>query len=259
MVSIGVPSYGGTPIDIFMVDHGDYYIMSATLLERRLAPLSDGEGVDKLEENVTRRRNYLNGDLSGVPSGQSQCLLGGVAVHPDGESILLDRDCIARRVAELGRQISMDYAGREILAVGVLKGATIFLADLVRAISVPVFIDFVAITSYGAATCSSGEVRILKDLDESIAGRHVVLIEDIVDSGLTLSYLAASLATREPASLRICTLLSKPSRRVIPVQVDYTGFDIPDEFVVGYGLDWAEHHRTLPYIMVLRREVYAGS
>jgi len=180
-------------------------------------------------------------------------------VHPDGERILLDQDAILQRVAELGRQISMDYAGQEILAVGILKGATIFLADLVRAISVPVYIDFVATTSYGSSTHSSGEVRILKDLDESIADRHVVLVEDIVDSGLTLNYLAANLAARGPASLRICTLLNKPSRRMVPVRVDYKGFDIPDEFVVGYGLDWAGHHRSLPYIMILRREVYAGS
>ena len=184
---------------------------------------------------------------------------GGWTVHPDGERILLDQDTIAQRVAQLGRQISMDYAGREIMAVGILKGATIFLADLVRAISVPVHIDFVATTSYGSATRSSGEVRILKDLDESIQDQHVLLVEDIVDSGLTLNYLAANLSARGPASLRLCTLLNKPSRRVVPVRVDYTGFDIPDEFVVGYGLDWAGHHRSLPYIMILRRDVYAGS
>ncbi|MDA8333921.1 MAG: hypoxanthine phosphoribosyltransferase [Peptococcaceae bacterium] len=180
-------------------------------------------------------------------------------MHPDGEKILLDRHTIARRVAEMGRQISLDYAGREIVAVGILKGATMFLADLVRAISVPVYLDFVATSSYGSAARSSGEVRILKDLDESIADRHVLLVEDIVDSGLTLNYLCANLSARGPASLRICTLLNKPSRRVVSVGVDYTGFDIPDEFVVGYGLDWAGHHRSLPYIMILRRDVYAGS
>lgn len=172
--------------------------------------------------------------------------------------MLLGRDEIARRVAELGQQISQDYAGREILAVGILKGATIFLADLVRCISIPVGIDFVATTSYGSSTRSSGEVRILKDLDDSLEDRHVLVVEDIVDTGLTLNYLAANLAARGPASLRICALLNKPTRRVVPVQVNYTGFDIPDEFVVGYGLDWAGRHRNLPYIMVLRRELYAG-
>jgi len=179
-------------------------------------------------------------------------------MHPDGERILLSQEVIRERVTALGEQISRDYAGREVLAVGILKGAMIFLADLVRSITVPVQIDFVAITSYGSSARSSGAVRILKDLDESIAGRHVLVVEDIVDSGLTLNYLAANLAARAPASLKICTLLNKPTRRVVPVSVAYSGFDIPDEFVVGYGLDYAGRHRNLPYIMILRREVYGG-
>ncbi|MFZ5592082.1 MAG: hypoxanthine phosphoribosyltransferase [Bacillota bacterium] len=177
-------------------------------------------------------------------------------MHPDAREVLITEQQIANRVAELGRQISRDYAGREILVVGILKGAVLFLADLVRHIDVPVRLDFMAVSSYGATTDSSGVVQIIKDLEQSIEGRHVLIVEDIVDTGLTLKYLQDNLATRRPASLRICTLLDKPGRRKVPVQVDYNGFVIPDEFVVGYGLDYAERYRNLRDILVLKPEVY---
>lgn len=177
-------------------------------------------------------------------------------MHPDAREILITEQQITSRVAELGRQISRDYAGREILVVGILKGAVLFLADLVRHIDVPVCLDFMAVSSYGATTASSGVVQIIKDLEQSIEGRHVLIVEDIVDTGLTLKYLRDNLATRRPASLRICTLLDKPGRRKVPVEVDYNGFVIPDEFVVGYGLDYAERYRNLREILVLKPEVY---
>ncbi|MGQ9556326.1 MAG: hypoxanthine phosphoribosyltransferase [Desulfurispora sp.] len=177
-------------------------------------------------------------------------------MHPDAREILITEQQITSRVAELGRQISRDYAGREILVVGILKGAVLFLADLVRHIDVPLCLDFMAVSSYGATTASSGVVQIIKDLEQSIEGRHVLIVEDIVDTGLTLKYLRDNLATRRPASLRICTLLDKPGRRKVPVQVDYNGFVIPDEFVVGYGLDYAERYRNLREILVLKPEVY---
>lgn len=177
-------------------------------------------------------------------------------MHPDAREILITEQQITSRVAELGRQISRDYAGREILVVGILKGAVLFLADLVRHIDVPVCLDFMAVSSYGATTASSGVVQIIKDLEQNIEGRHVLIVEDIVDTGLTLKYLRDNLATRRPASLRICTLLDKPGRRKVPVQVDYNGFVIPDEFVVGYGLDYAERYRNLREILVLKTEVY---
>lgn len=177
-------------------------------------------------------------------------------MHPDGKSILLSEEAIRARVREMGEELSRDYEGKEILCVGILKGAMIFLADLVRYIRVPAFFDFIAVTSYGASSESSGAVRILKDLDRSIQGRHVLIVEDIIDSGLTLNYLVENLKSREPASLKICTLLDKPSRRKAPVEINYNGFPIPDEFVVGYGLDYNEHYRNLPYIMVLNPAVY---
>jgi len=179
-------------------------------------------------------------------------------VHPDGEKILLTEEEIRVRVEELGKQISVDYAGKEVLVVGILKGAMIFLADLVRNISVPTHFDFMAVSSYGSSTKSSGAVRILKDLDRGIEGRHVLIVEDIIDTGLTLNYLVDNLRSRGPASLRICTLLDKPSRREAPVEIDYNGFSIPDEFVVGYGLDYNESYRNLPYIMIMSPRVYKG-
>jgi hypoxanthine phosphoribosyltransferase len=165
--------------------------------------------------------------------------------------ILLEEDAIQTRIRELGREISSDYSGRELLLVGVLKGAVFFMADLMRAITVPCEIDFMAISSYGASTDSSGVVRILKDLDINIEGRHVLVVEDIVDSGLTLSYLVRNLESREPASLEVCSLLTKPGRREIEVDIRYVGFEIPNRFVIGYGLDFGERYRNLPYVGVL--------
>jgi len=176
-------------------------------------------------------------------------------VHRDVDEVLVDADALRARIAELGAQISDDYEGRELLLVGVLKGAIFFIADLMRELRVPCEIDFMAISSYGAATDSSGVVRILKDLDSSIADRHVLVVEDIIDSGLTLSYLLRTLRARRPASLEICALLTKPERREIDVPTRYVGFEIPNRFVVGYGLDYAERYRNLPYIGVLRQEL----
>ena len=169
--------------------------------------------------------------------------------------ILIEEEMLRARVCELGAQISDDYAGRDLLLVGVLKGAVFFMADLMRELLIPCEIDFMAISSYGAATDSSGVVRILKDLDINIAGRDVLVIEDIIDSGLTLSYLMRNLQARKPASLAVCTLLTKPDRREIDVPVQYVGFEIPNKFVIGYGLDFAERYRNLPYIGVLRPEL----
>jgi hypoxanthine phosphoribosyltransferase len=165
--------------------------------------------------------------------------------------VLIDRETLASRVAELGAEISVDYEGRDLLLIGVLKGAVFFMADLMRHLTVPCEVDFMAISSYGDATDSSGIVRILKDLDINIEGRHVLVVEDIIDSGLTLSYLIRNLESREPATLEVCALLTKPSRREIDVPVRYVGFEIPNKFVVGYGLDFAERYRNLPYVGVL--------
>jgi hypoxanthine phosphoribosyltransferase len=165
--------------------------------------------------------------------------------------ILIDEDVLRRRVADLGDEISTDYTGRDLLLVGVLKGAVFFMADLMRHLTIPCEVDFMAISSYGDSSDSSGVVRILKDLDINIAGRDVLVVEDIIDSGLTLSYLMRTLEARSPASLEICALLTKPARREIDVPVRYTGFEIPNEFVIGYGLDYAERYRNLPYVGVL--------
>jgi hypoxanthine phosphoribosyltransferase len=169
--------------------------------------------------------------------------------------ILIDEDTLRGRVAELGEEISRDYAGRDLLLVGVLKGAVFFMADLMRHLTVPCEIDFMAISSYGASTDSSGVVRILKDLDINIEGRDVLVVEDIIDSGLTLSYLMRTLEAREPAALQICALLTKPGRRQIDVPVRYVGFEIPNRFVIGYGLDYAERYRNLPYVAVLHADL----
>ena len=165
--------------------------------------------------------------------------------------ILIDEETLAARVAELGAEVSADYEGRDLLLIGVLKGAVFFMADLMRHLTVACEVDFMAISSYGDATDSSGIVRILKDLDISIEGRDVLVVEDIIDSGLTLSYLIRNLESREPATLEVCALLTKPSRREIDVRVRYVGFEIPNKFVVGYGLDFAERYRNLPYVGVL--------
>src|SRR5213078_2394388 len=167
--------------------------------------------------------------------------------------VMIEEDNLQRRIAELGTEISADYEGRDLLLVGVLKGAVFFLADLMRHLTVPCEIDFMAISSYGASTDSSGVVRILKDLD--IEGRHVLVVADIIDSGLTLSYLMRNLEAREPASLEVCALLTKPARREIDVPVRYVGFEIPNRFVIGYGLDFAERYRNLPYVGVLRPDL----
>ncbi len=161
---------------------------------------------------------------------------------------------IRDRIAELGAEISADYAGKDLLLVGVLKGAVFFMADLMRHITVPCEVDFMAISSYGASTDSSGVVRILKDLDETIEGRNVLVVEDIIDSGLTLSYLKRTLGARHPASLEVCALLTKPERREVEVPVRYIGFEIPNRFVVGFGLDYAERYRNLRYVGVLADE-----
>ena len=174
----------------------------------------------------------------------------------DVERILITSEEIGARVRELGQQITNDYAGQEILMIGVLRGAVIFMADLARSIKRPMDIDFMAISSYGLATNSSGVVRIIKDLEEVVEGRHILIIEDIIDSGLTLNYLVDNIKSRKPASVRICTLLSKPDRRKVNVTVDYNGFIIPDHFVVGYGLDYAGKYRNLPFIGVLKPEIY---
>src|SRR6058998_1931041 len=169
--------------------------------------------------------------------------------------VLIDRDSLQRRIAELGEEISADYDGRDLLLVGVRKGAVFFMADLMRGLSIPCEIDFMAISSYGDSTDSSGVVRILKDLDINLSGRHVLVVEDIIDSGLTLSYLMRNLRARKPASLEICALLTKPERREIDVPVRYVGFEIPNRFVIGYGLDFAERYRNLPYVAVLHPDL----
>jgi hypoxanthine phosphoribosyltransferase len=169
--------------------------------------------------------------------------------------ILIDEDALSSRVAELGAEVSVDYEGRDLLLIGVLKGAVFFMADLMRHIQVPCEVDFMAISSYGDSTDSSGIVRILKDLDINIEGRDVLVVEDIIDSGLTLSYLMRNLESREPASLEVCALMTKPDRREIDVPVRYIGFEIPNRFVVGYGLDFGERYRNLPYVAVLSEEL----
>ena len=170
--------------------------------------------------------------------------------------ILVQPDDLSRRVRELGRQITEDYAGRDLLLVGVLKGAVFFLSDLMRTIAVPCEVDFMAVASYGSATDSSGVVRILKDLDVALEDRHVLIVEDIVDSGLTLKWLLRNLATRHPRSLKVCALLRKPDAVRVDLDIDWCGFDIPNEFVVGYGLDYAERYRDLPYIGTLDPKIY---
>ncbi len=181
-------------------------------------------------------------------------------LEDDIASVLLTEGEIAGRIAEMGAQISHDYAGKELILVCILKGANIFMADLVRQITLPLSYDFVAVSSYGADTKSSGVVRILKDLDESVESKHVLVVEDIVDTGLTLrlSYLLENLRSRRAASVKVCTLLDKPSRRRMDVPVDFRGFEVEDHFVVGYGLDYQGRYRNLPYIGLLKPEIYGG-
>jgi hypoxanthine phosphoribosyltransferase len=174
----------------------------------------------------------------------------------DIEQILLSSDEIQRKIAETGEQLTRDYAGKDLLLVGVLKGAFVFMADLSRHINLPLEFDFMAVSSYGAATQTSGVVRILKDLDHEINGRHVLVVEDIVDSGLTLSYLLKNLRTRKPATLEVCALMQKTGVQRVPLDIKYKLFEIPSVFVVGYGLDFSERFRNVPYVGTLRPEVY---
>ena len=179
-----------------------------------------------------------------------------VTIHADVEEVLLTEEQIRARVAELGSRLTADYVGLDPVLISVLKGSIVFLADLVRGMEHPLSIDIMEVSSYGAATETSGQVRILKDLSNPIEGRHVVVVEDIIDTGLTLNYLLRYLRDKAPASLRICCLLDKPARRLTEIDIDYVGFTIPDRFVVGYGLDYGERYRNLPYIGVLRPSVY---
>jgi hypoxanthine phosphoribosyltransferase len=181
-----------------------------------------------------------------------------VDIHSDIERVIVSQEEIQSRVVELAAQISADYAENgQLVVVGILKGAFIFLSDLTRRLTVPHRVDFMALSSYGQTATASGAVRIIMDLRVNVEARHVLVVEDIVDTGYTLHYLLNVLRTRNPASLRSCVLLSKPERRQVDVPVDYLGFEIPDVWVVGYGLDYAEIHRTLPYIGVLKPEIYA--
>jgi hypoxanthine phosphoribosyltransferase len=179
-------------------------------------------------------------------------------VSGDLLDVLITQERLQARIAELAAQIDADYAGRELLLVGVLKGAVMVMADLARAMHLPVSMDWMAISSYGSATTSSGVVRILKDLDADITGKHVLVVEDIVDSGLTLSYLVNNLRSRDPASVCVCVLLRKRAASQMPVDVDYTGFEIDDEFVIGYGLDYAERYRNLPFVGTLAPHLYTS-
>jgi hypoxanthine phosphoribosyltransferase len=187
-----------------------------------------------------------------TPARVTRGISAGAAGVSLGET-LVTAEQLQERVAELGEQISRDYVGRSLLLIGVLKGAVFFLSDLMRYIEIPVEVDFMAVASYGSATDSSGVVRILKDLDAAIEGRDVLIVEDIVDSGLTLQYLLRNLGSRNPRSLEVCALLTKPERRKVDLPSRYVGFEIPDRFVVGYGLDHAEQYRNLPFVAVLER------
>ena len=177
-------------------------------------------------------------------------------MHKDLEKLLFDEGALKERVRELGQEITKDFAGKNPILIAVLKGSFMFMADLVRAIDMPCQLEFLGVSSYGDQTTSTGAVKITRDLEVDIEGRDVIIVEDILDSGLTLSYLKGYLQGRKPASIAICTLLDKPERRKAEVFPDYTGFQIPDAFVVGYGLDFAEKYRNLPYIGILRPEVY---
>ena len=179
-------------------------------------------------------------------------------MHQDVEKILYTEEELRTRVKELGMQITADYRGKAPVLASVLRGSYIFMADLTRAIDLPISVDFMAVSSYGAGTVSSGQVEIKKDLSDSIEGKDLLIVEDILDSGNTLYYLLDVLRARKPASIRICTLMDKPARRQKPIKADYVGFSIPDAFIVGYGLDYDEKYRNLPYVGVLKPSVYGG-
>jgi len=170
------------------------------------------------------------------------------------QEVLLSKEQIRQKVIELGTRISMDYKDKEVILIGVLKGGCVFLADLMREIKVPLEIDFISVSSYGNSSQSSGVVRIIKDIDIDITGKNIIIVEDIVDSGLTLNYLKDLFKTRHPESVRVCTILDKPSRRKVDIQIDYDGFEIPDEFVVGYGLDFAGKYRNLPDVCIIKND-----
>lgn len=178
------------------------------------------------------------------------------SMYDDIERVLFTEEQIAEIVQNMGRQISKDYEGKNLVLVSVLKGSLVFMADLMRAITVPCSIDFLSVSSYGSGTVTSGEVRILKDLDGSLEGKDLLVVEDILDSGVTLSYLLKTLSARNPASVRLCTFLDKPERRRVDIHADYVGASVPDAFIVGYGLDYAEKYRNVPYIGVLKPEIY---
>ena len=177
----------------------------------------------------------------------------------DIKGILLTEEMLREKTMWLAAQISRDFQGKNPVIISVLKGSFVFMADLVRGLTIPCMVDFLSVSSYGSGAKSSGEVQILKDLDTHIEGRHLLVVEDILDSGLTLSYIMKLLKARRPASIKLCTLLDKPDRRRVEVQVDYKGFTIPDEFVVGYGLDFNEQYRNLPFIGILKPEIYGGA
>ena len=177
----------------------------------------------------------------------------------DIAEVLIDEQAIAAKVRELGAAIADDYRGKDLVLVSILKGALPFLADLMRQMPIPLALDFLEVSSYGEGTESSGNVRILKDLAKPIEGREVVVVEDILDTGHTLSYVIEHLRSKQPTSVRLCTLLDKPARRIVPIEIDYRGFEIPDRFVIGYGLDFNERYRNLPYIGVLKPSVYGGA
>lgn len=180
------------------------------------------------------------------------------SMHQDIDHILVSEEQLKAKVADLGAQISADYEGKDLLLVSILKGAVVFMADLMRAVTIPCGIDFMVVSSYGGAnTSSTGLVKIIKDLDQDLSGKDVLIVEDILDTGITLSHLMPMLQMRKPNSLRLCTILSKPSRRKADIEPDYCGFEVPDEFVVGYGLDYDEKYRNLPYVGVLKPEIYS--
>ncbi len=181
-----------------------------------------------------------------------------MGIHDDVQEILYSEEQIAAIVKDLGRRISEDYKDKNLFMVAALKGAVVFMADLMRAIDVHCSIDFLSVSSYGAGTSTSGEVRVLKDLDTTLEGKDLLVVEDILDSGVTLSFLLKNLSARNPKSIKLCTLLDKPDRRKVEIHPDYVGAVVPDEFIVGYGLDYAEKYRNLPYIGILKPAVYQG-
>lgn len=175
----------------------------------------------------------------------------------DVKDVLFSEEEIKKKVIELGKMITKDYAGKDLIVIGVLKGANVFLSDLIRNIDIRITVDFIDVSSYGASTESSGVVKINKDLDFSIENKNILIVEDIIDTGLTLKYLLKNLRSRNPKNIKICTLLDKPERRKVDIKVDYIGFNIPDEFIVGYGIDYAEKYRNLPFVASLKEEVYS--